>query len=101
MEATGVYGSRCIRMEDGFRVILSIRQRSNACPAQDDVSDCAWLAQVLDHGMVAASFIPPREIRELRDLVRYRVSLSMTILAKRNRLTRYCRCRPQALQRDE
>src|SRR6476659_7437688 len=37
-----------------------------------DVKDAEWICQLVEHGLVRASFVPPREIRELRDLVRYR-----------------------------
>ena len=40
-----------------------------------DVKDCEWLAQLLAHGLIRASFIPPAAIRELRDLTRHRKSL--------------------------
>jgi len=37
-----------------------------------DVQDCAWLVQLLEHGLLRGSFVPPVPIRELRDLTRYR-----------------------------
>jgi hypothetical protein len=37
-----------------------------------DVADAAWIAQLVEHGLVRPSFVPPRPIRELRDLTRYR-----------------------------
>jgi hypothetical protein len=37
-----------------------------------DVQDSAWICQLVEHGLVRASFVPPRPIRELRDLTRYR-----------------------------
>jgi transposase len=40
-----------------------------------DTSDAQWLAQLLEHGLLRGSFVPPRPIRELRDLTRYRTSL--------------------------
>lgn len=40
-----------------------------------DVRDCEWLAQLLEHGLLRGSFIPPQEIRDLRDLTRYRRQL--------------------------
>jgi transposase len=36
------------------------------------VKDCAWIAQLLEHGLLRGSFVPPAPIRELRDLTRYR-----------------------------
>ena len=77
MEATGVYWKPVYYiLEDGFSVMLVNPADIKRMPGRKtDVSDCAWLAQLLDNGMLQPSFIPPREIRELRDLVRYRSSL--------------------------
>jgi len=88
MEATGVYWKPVYYvLEDGFRVILVNPAEIKRMPGRKtDVSDCAWLAQLLDHGMLRPSFIPPREIRELRDLVRYRVSLKHDHTRSANRL---------------
>ncbi len=88
MEATGVYWKPVYYvLEDGFRVILVNPAEIKRMPGRKtDVSDCAWLAQLLDHGMLRPSFIPPREIRELRDLVRYRVSLKHDHTRIANRL---------------
>jgi transposase len=50
---------------------------SSRCPGRKtDVSDCKWLAQLLEAGLLRASFVPPQPIRDLRDLTRYRKSLS-------------------------
>jgi len=88
MEATGVYWKPVYYiLEDGLRVILVNPAEIKRMPGRKtDVSDCAWLAQLLDHGMLRPSFIPPREIRELRDLVRYRVSLKHDHTRIANRL---------------
>ena len=88
MEATGVYWKPVYYvLEDGFRVILVNPAEIKRMPGRKtDVSDCAWLAQLLDNGMLRPSFIPPREIRELRDLVRYRASLKHDHTRIANRL---------------
>jgi transposase len=88
MEATGVYWKPVYYvLEDDFRVILGNPAEIKRMPGRKtDVSDCAWLAQLLDHGMLRPSFIPPREIRELRDLVRYRASLKHDHTRIANRL---------------
>ena len=88
MEATGVYWKPVYYvLEDGLRVILVNPAEIKRMPGRKtDVSDCAWLAQLLDNGMLRPSFIPPREIRELRDLVRYRVSLKHDHTRIANRL---------------
>jgi len=41
-----------------------------------DQKDSAWIADLLQHGLVRGSFVPPKPLRELRDLRRYRVSLA-------------------------
>jgi len=88
MEATGVYWKPVYYvLEDGFRVMLVNPADIKRMPGRKtDVSDCAWLAQLLDNGMLQPSFIPPREIRELRDLVRYRSSLKHDHTRIANRL---------------
>lgn len=88
MEATGVYWKPVYYvLEDGFRVILVNPAEIKRMPGRKtDVSDCAWLAQLLENGMLRPSFIPPWEIRELRDLVRYRVSLKHDHTRIANRL---------------
>jgi transposase len=88
MEATGVYWKPVYYvLESGFSVILVNPGDIKRMPGRKtDVSDSAWLAQLLDNGMLKASFIPPREIRELRDLVRYRTSLKHDHTRIANRL---------------
>jgi len=51
-----------------------------------DVQDCAWLAQLLEHGLLRGSFVPPVPIRELRDLTRYRKVLIQERTREANRL---------------
>jgi len=51
-----------------------------------DVRDCAWLAQLLEHGLLRGSFVPPAPIRELRDLTRYRKSLIQERTREANRI---------------
>jgi transposase len=51
-----------------------------------DVKDCDWISELARHGLIAKSFVPPRPIRELRDLTRYRGKLVQTGAAERNRL---------------
>jgi transposase len=50
------------------------------------VQDCAWLAQLLEHGLLRGSFVPPAPIRELRDLTRYRKSLIQERAREANRV---------------
>ena len=51
-------------------------------------SDCAWIASLLRHGLPQASFVPPGEIRELRDLCRMRMTLVRECVQVGNRLRR-------------
>jgi transposase len=74
MESTGVYW-KCIYylLEDAFTVLLVNAAHMQQVPGRKtDVKDCAWIAQLLEHGLLRGSFVPPAPIRELRDLTRYR-----------------------------
>lgn len=77
MEATGVFWKPVYYvLEQDFGVILVNAAHVKQVPGRKtDVADCAWLAQLLEHGLLRASFVPPRPIRELRDLTRLRKSL--------------------------
>src|SRR5215472_1515141 len=70
MEATGVYWKPVYYvLEDTVSLVLVNPADIKRMPGRKtDVSDCAWLAQLLDNGMLRASFVPPRAVRELRDL---------------------------------
>jgi len=77
MESTGMYWRPVFNLlEDGRTVILVNAQHMKAIPGRKtDIKDSEWLADLLRHGLLKASFIPPAPIRELRDLTRYRKSL--------------------------
>ncbi|WP_229733665.1 IS110 family transposase, partial [Compostibacillus humi] len=51
-----------------------------------DVSDAEWIAKLLRHGLIEKSFVPPEDIRQLRDLTRYRKKLINNITAEKNRI---------------
>ena len=51
-----------------------------------EVKDAEWIADLLCHGLLRSSFVPPKSIRELRDLTRYRRKLVESQAAERNRL---------------
>jgi transposase len=74
MESTGVYWKPVYYvLEDGFTLLLVNTQHVQRVPGRkSDVRDSAWLAQLLECGLLRGSFVPPRPIRELRDLTRYR-----------------------------
>jgi transposase len=78
LESTGVYWWPVYNIleEMGLSVTLVNPQRTRVRPGhKTDRGDAAWLADLLRHGMVQASFIPPAEIRALRELTRYRANL--------------------------
>src|SRR3954451_22609287 len=53
-----------------------------------DVKDAEWIADLVRHGLIAKSFVPPAPLRELRELLRYRRKLIEAQAAERNRLLR-------------
>jgi len=74
MESTGVYWKPIFYvLEDGFTVLLVNAQHLKHVPGRkSDVQDSAWIAQLLENGLLRGSFVPPVPIRDLRDLTRYR-----------------------------
>lgn len=77
IESTGVYWKPVFNvLEDALTVILINPEHAHTLRGRKtDVKDAEWLADLLRHGLLKASFIPPPEIRELRELTRYRDSL--------------------------
>jgi transposase len=77
MEASGIYWKPIHAvLEDEFQVIVGNPQHMKALRGRKtDKKDARWIADLVRHGLIAGSFIPPREIRELRDFVRSRKSL--------------------------
>ncbi len=77
MESTGVFWKPVFYLlEDDFPTWLLNAHHLKAVPGRKtDVKDAEWIAQLLEHGLVRPSFVPPPEIRELRDLTRYRKAL--------------------------
>jgi transposase len=74
MESTGEYWKPIFNILEGnFEVLLVNAQHIKAVPGRKtDVSDAEWIADLLRHGLLRASFIPPVEQRDLRDLTRHR-----------------------------
>ncbi len=87
IESTGVYWKPVFNiLEAVLEVTLVNARHVKAVPGtKTDVRDCEWLADLLRHGLLKASFIPPLEIRELRELVRYRQTLIKEVTAVVNR----------------
>ncbi|MDQ0935387.1 transposase [Streptomyces turgidiscabies] len=64
--------------EDLNVVLVNAAHVKNLPGRKTDVSDAAWPAQLGAHGLVRASFVPPRPVRELRDLTRTRTQMTRT-----------------------
>ncbi|MGQ9825701.1 MAG: IS110 family transposase [Desulfotomaculales bacterium] len=78
MESTGVYWKPIFNLleETGIQpLVVNARDIKNVPGRKTDVKDAEWIADLLRHGLLRGSFIPPRPQRELRELVRYRRSL--------------------------
>jgi len=88
MEGTGIYWQPVYGLlEDAFEMILGNAQHIKTVPGRKtDVKDSEWLAELARHGLIAKSFVPPKPLRQLRDLLRYRRKLMETRTAERNRL---------------
>jgi transposase len=88
MESSGVYWKPVYYvLEDEFELLLVNAQHVKNLPGRKtDMKDAEWLCQLLECGLLRGSFVPPREIRELRDLTRYRKSLISERSRQANRL---------------
>ena len=90
MEATGSYWKPIWNLlEDRFELLLANAAHLKAVPGRKtDVRDAEWIAELFRHGLLRASFIPPRPERELRELVRYRTTLVRERASEINRLAK-------------
>jgi transposase len=88
MESTGVYWKPVFYvLEEAFTCVLANAAQIAQVPGRKtDVKDCSWIAQLLEHGLIRGSFVPPPPIRELRDLTRYRKALIQDRTREANRL---------------
>ena len=88
IESTGVYWKPVFNILEAVLTVILVNARdAKAVPGRKtDVRDCEWLADLLRHGLLRASFIPPLEIRELRELTRYRQTLIKEHPAVANRI---------------
>ena len=77
MEATGVYWKPVWHvLQDRFTLVLANAQHIRNVPGRKtDVNDATWIADLLAHGLIQGSFVPPKQIQELRDLTRTRKQL--------------------------
>jgi transposase len=88
MESTGVYWKPVYNLLEGHcSLIVANARHIKAVPGRKtDVKDAEWIADLLRHGLLRPSYVPKRELRELRDLLRYRHKLVSVQSAERNRL---------------
>jgi transposase len=88
MESTGVYWKPVFAILEGeLEIVVANAQHVKKVPGRkSDVKDAEWLAELLCHGLLRSSFVPPKPIRELRDLTRYRRKLVESQTAERNRM---------------
>lgn len=90
MESTGVYWKPVYAILEGegtFKIVVANAQHVKKVPGRKtDVKDAEWIAELLCHGLLRSSFVPPKPIRELRDLTRYRRKLVGSQVDERNRL---------------
>ena len=88
MESTGSYWKPVFNILEGsLKIILANPEQVKALRGKKtDPNDSRWLASLLRHGLVQGSFIPPRDIRELRDLTRRRRTLVGDGTAEKNRV---------------
>src|ERR687883_277200 len=88
MESTGVYWRPVYAVLEGHvdLIVGNARHIRNVPGRKTDVKDAEWIADLVRHGLIAKSFVPPAPLRELRELLRYRRKLIEGQAAERNRL---------------
>jgi transposase len=89
MESTGVFWKSIVNLLEAERIEFLVvnAQHMKAVPGRKtDVKDAEWIAELLRHGLLKGSFIPDRNQRELRELVRYRRSLIEERAREHNRI---------------
>jgi transposase len=88
MEATGVYWRPVWAVLEGqFQQMLVNPQHIKVVPGRKtDSKDCEWIADLLQHGLLKGSFVPPTPIQDLRDLTRYRAELRQSQNRVANRI---------------
>ena len=88
MESTGVYWKPIFNiLEEDFEILLvNARHIKNVPGKKTDKKDSKWIAKLLLSGLLKGSFIPPKEIRELRDLTRYKRKIIEQVSSEKNRI---------------
>jgi transposase len=90
MESTGVYWMPVYTILEGaFQLVVGNATHIKQVPGRKtDVKDSEWIADLLRHGLIRPSFVPPKPLRELRDLLRYRRKLIESTTSERNRMSK-------------
>lgn len=88
MEATSVYWKPVWRLLEGHveLVLANAQHIRNVLGRKTDVNDAAWIADLLAHGLIRSSFVPPPPIQELHDLTRTRKQLMREIVQHSSRI---------------
>lgn len=89
MESTGIYWKNIYAALEkaGLQVsVVNARHVKQVPGRKTDVKDSQWLARLARYGLVNSSFIPPKDLRELRLIARYRTKLVGTLAGEKNRL---------------
>lgn len=95
MESTGVYWQPVYTsLEDAFNgtmvvMVVNARHMRNVPGKKTDMKDAEWIAQLLRSGLLDASFVPSRPVRELRELTRYRKTMVEEISSQKNRVEKF------------
>ncbi len=93
MEATASYWKPLfylLEATEGIEPWLLNAQHIKTVPGRKtDVKDCEWICRLVEHGLVQPSFVPPRDIRQLRDLTRYRTETTRDRVRDINRLSMF------------
>ena len=93
MEATASYWKPLfylLEATEGIEPWLLNAQHIKTVPGRKtDVKDCEWICRLVEHGLVRPSFVPPRDIRQLRDLTRYRTETTRDRVRDINRLAMF------------
>lgn len=94
MESTGIYWKPVYNiLEDYFDITLANAQRIKNVPGRKtDVSDAEWIAKLLRYGLIEKSFVPPEDIRNLRDLTRLRKKWIGHLTSEKNRILKVLEC---------
>jgi transposase len=90
IESTGVYWKPVFNIigEDVKLILVNARHIKHVPGRKTDIKDSEWICQLLLSGLLKANFIPPTDIRELRDITRYQLKLNQQITAEKNRIIR-------------